>query len=213
MKKLYLPLFLCFLFSIAAEAQSERFRKKPKASPRPNTEVDSSSHKPAAAKSEPQSFMDRLVYGGGAGLSFGDNTNIFLAPQVGYQINDNWVAGVGYMYNYAKWNTILTSNGFQDVDFENQIHGPNVFANYNFFNSAFVGTQLEVLNHDVYTYNNARGAFDISNAWTPVLFIQGGIFQQLGNGGFMQLGIRLNVLHDESSPYAQSWAPIFQLFF
>ena len=82
MKKLYLPLFVCFLFSFAAEAQSERFRKRPKTSPSPKTEVDSSSQKAAAAKSGPKGFMDRLVYGGGAGLSFGDNANIFLAPQV-----------------------------------------------------------------------------------------------------------------------------------
>ncbi len=211
MKKHYLLLLCMVLIGHLASAQSDRFRKKnskPKEAPQEETQRETPKPPPA-----PENFFDRLVYGGGAGLSFGNNTNIFLAPQVGYQINDNWVAGVGYMYNYARWNQILTTQGWVEVDFENQIHGPNIFTNYNFLNTLFVGTQLELLNNDLYTYNNINGDFDISNTWTPVLFVQGGFFQRIGNSGAMQIGLRLNLLHDENSPYATSWAPIFQVFF
>lgn len=204
-------LLLLLVLSTGLSAQSDRFRKKPSDAKKPPKEK--ATEAPKKAVELPPSIWDRLVFGGGAGLSFGTNTNIFLAPQVGYKINENWVAGLGYMYNYAEWNQILTSQGWVETDFTNQIHGPNVFSNYNLLNTAFVGTQFELLNHDQYLYNFNRGDFDVQNTWTPVWFVQGGFYQPVGDKGFMQVGLRLNLLHDESSPYATSWAPIFQFFF
>lgn len=211
MKKHYLLLVVLSCLSLAVNGQSDRFRKK-KEKPKTETESPKDESKGNAPKSEPR-LIDRLVFGGGAGLGFGTNTNIFLAPQVGYKITEDWVAGVGYMYNYAKWNQIFTVNGAQNVDFENQIHGPNIFSNYTILDRGFVGAQLEVLNHDIYTYNVVRGDFNVSNSWTPVLFVQAGLSTPIGSKGSILYGLRLNVLHDANSPYASSWAPIVQFFF
>lgn len=208
------PLYLIILVSFGffqAEAQSDRFKKKGSTSElKPSTSQQDS---PAPKTEAPATFWDKLVYGGGAGLSFGNNTNVFLAPQVGYKFTDNFTAGVGYMYNYARWTSIYTIYGFQEVDYTNQIHGPNVFGNFNFWETVFVGTQFEYLNHDYYRYNLISGSFDIENTWTPVLFLQGGYMQKVGKKGQMLIGARINVLHDIYSPYSTSWSPIFQVYF
>lgn len=207
-----LPLIFLVLFGFSqAKAQSDRFKKKGSSSePKSSTSQQDS---PAPSPEAPETFWDKLVYGGGAGLSLGENTNIFLAPQVGYKFTDNLTAGLGYMYNYARWTSIFTVNGFQEVDYTNQIHGPNLFANFGIWETIFVGTQVEYLNHDYYRYNLISGSFDVENTWTPVLFLQGGYMQKVGTKGQMLIGARINLLHDITSPYSTSWSPIFQVYF
>lgn len=205
-KPFFLALLLIFGFS-QAFGQSDRFKKKntPKQEKKPPSEQ-------AVAEAPPR-LMDRIIFGGGAGLSFGNNTNIFLAPQIGYKVTDNLTVGAGYMYNYARWTVIWTPYGTQEVDFTNQIHGPNIFANLGIWETLFLGTQIEYLNHDYYRYNLLRGSFDIENTWTPVWFLQGGYMQKVGTKGQMLIGLRINLLHDIDSPYSTSWAPIFQVYF
>lgn len=215
-KSLFLFLFL-LVSSLSVQAQSDRFQKKnKKAEPATEAQEESPSQEDKKQEASTKKFTDRLVYGGGAGFSTGTAaTSVFLAPQVGYQFNDNLVAGIGYMYNYARWRQLWNpfTGDWEAVDLRNQIHGPNIFANYSIFDRAFVGSQFEVLNHDVYSYNLNTGSQETNNTWTPVLFVQAGILQKVGSKGFIMIGARLNVLHDENSPYAQSWAPIFQVFF
>jgi len=212
MKK-YLFLLLIFLLGLPnLDAQSDRFKKKNKKQTVAPAQTPASEDAPAQVNQEP-SIWDKFVFGGGAGFNFGNNTNIFLAPQVGYKVSDDWTVGGGYMYNYTRWNRIWNGIRWEEVNFENQVHGPNIFTNLSFFETLFVGTQVEYLNHDVYIYNFNTGGFDITNEWTPVWFLQGGYMQKLGNKGQMLLGMRINVLHDVDSPYSTSWAPIFQIFF
>lgn len=212
MKLRYLILVCLLTFAADISAQSDRFKRKSSTNEPPKQEEKA---KPTEApKAElPPSFWDRVVFGGGAGLSFGVNTNIFLAPQMGYKITDNWIAGLGYMYNYSKWDQILTLQGPVDVDFENQVHGPNLFTTVTLFDQLFLGSQFEILNHDAYIYQPFQGSFDVENRWTPVLWIQGGFYTPIGKKGMTQIGLRLNLLHDEFSPYATSWTPIFQFYF
>lgn len=212
MKHLFSLLLL--LVSFLSAAQSERFKKKSekdKETPPAQEEQQRPTAKPEVQQKE--SFYDKLVFGGGAGLSFGNNTNIFLAPQVGYRVTDNFIAGLGYLYSYTDWNQILTFQGLVNVDYTNQIHGPNLFGTFTILETLFLGVQGEILNHDAYIYQPLRGDFLVENRWTPVLFLQGGFFQPVGKNGFMQIGMRINLLHDEFSPYATSWSPIFQIYF
>lgn len=217
MKKFLFPFLFLLVSSLSLQAQSDRFQKKNK-KPQTNAEAanDTTNARGSQKKESPPRFSDKLVFGGGAGFSTGTTaTSIFLAPQVGYQVTDNLVAGIGYMYNYARWRQLWNpfTGEWESVDLRNQIHGPNIFANYTILDRAFLGTQFEMLNHDIYSYNLISGSQETTNAWTPVLFVQAGILQKIGSNGFIMIGARLNLLHDESSPYAQSWAPIFQVFF
>ena len=59
---------------------------------------------------EPVAFKDRFFTGGGFGLSFGDFTNIQLAPILGYKITDWFAGGVGLTYIYV-------GNSFESANF------------------------------------------------------------------------------------------------
>jgi len=210
MRNLFLLIFLALSMSLSA--QSERFKKGGKEADKPAEQNDEQESE-TVAPTKKASWTDKLIFGGGAGASFGNNTNIFLAPQVGYQLRDNLVVGAGYMYNYARWRTLWGNGAVRNVDYENTIHGPNFFANYSPLENIFLGAQFEILNHDAYLYNINTLDFEVENRWTNVLFVQGGFRQQVGKKGMALLGIRYNLLHDQYSPYSNSWAPIFLIYF
>lgn len=208
---------LLFAFSTLS-AQNKRFEKG--AGNKENTSNSSEKKKEKNTQKqqkekEPQDIWDRLVYGGGLGLSFGNYTRISLAPQVGYRFNDHWVAGAGVIYNYVKINRIYDpfQGQFVDPNFENTIYGPNFFGNYFPNDKLFFGAQFEYLNFDDYFYGNNQPNPTITNRWTPVLFAQGGYTQPIGEKGFLQVGLRVNLLHDERSPYDNWWSPVINFYF
>lgn len=211
MKNIAIILFI--LFSYNALAQIERFKKG----------GEQKQEQPPAEKQEEKSeqklsekpFFDRLIYGGALGASFGNTTNIMLAPQVGYQFNEKFVAGPGFIYNYLKINRLFNpfSGVYEDVDIENTVYGPSAFAYYFPFKTILVGGQLEYLNFNYSTYNPINGNINTENIWQPVLWLQAGYMQPIGNNGFAQIGVRVNVLHGDRSPYANWWSPVFSFFF
>ncbi len=160
---------------------------------------------------------DKLVYGGNISLTFGNNSFIYLAPSVGYRFRENFVAGAGFIYQYARISVAFNQIGgsFQQLSepIENQIYGPKFFANYFPTDYLFVGTQLEYLNHDLAFFDPNTSNIFIDNVWTPVLFLEGGFTQQIGSKGFVLLGFRYNVLHDIDSPYISPWSPVIGIYF
>jgi hypothetical protein len=203
-----------FLPNGQLHAQNERFREGGGSTESTRAEEPKPKARPQA-QSSPQTLMDRLVFGGGAGFSFGNNTQIFLSPQVGYQVSDNAILGLGFNYNYVRVREIFVNGRPERVNFENTIYGPTAFGSYNLMESFFVGFQGEYLNHDAYLGGSTSSGFGVrvENRWTPVLFLQGGFFQKIGERGFAQIGLRYNILHDGEGPYFQSWSPIFLFFF
>lgn len=215
--KSYLPLLFFLLLGLGLQAQSPRFEKGAGKKPDREEPVHERQKLPepkTQQKDEPLRWQDKLVFGGGAGLNFGTNTNIFVAPQVGYKITDNLVAGAGYLYNYARFSQVWTGFGWVPLDepIENTIHGPHLFANFQLMESLFLGAQPEYLNHDALLINTFGNVYS-ENRWTPVLWVQAGFLTKIGKKGFTQIGMRYNLLHDQYSPYATSWSPIFQFFF
>lgn len=217
-------LILLFILSTNAWAQvPERFRDKGSKNDTIQAEEESgterekvSSVKPVQSKSEESNFWDKVVFGGNASLSIGTYTLIHLSPSMGYKFRENFIAGAGFIYQYAKINQAydLNSGRYVQVDgYENQIYGPKVFTNYFPVDFLYIGSQFEYLNHDVGLYDFSTSQFYVQNQWTPVLFLEGGYAQPLGNKGYVQLGLRFNVLHDFDSPYGSSWFPVIGFFF
>lgn len=204
-KILVLTAFMAMTF--LGQAQSERFRKKGDSQ---QTTVPSAPQK--AAPQEPESFTDRLVYGGNVSLSFGTNTFIYLAPTVAYKFSDRFLAGPGFIYQYASFNQAynVVTGRFEPFNFESQIYGPKAMANFFVNDYIYLGSQFEYLNHDVVSSFTTG---ELTRQWTSVLFLEVGYLQRVGGKGFVQLGFRYNVLHDFDSPYAQAWMPSIGFFF
>lgn len=213
---------LCVCLSLLAPAQvRERFkdssatREVPQYSPQELARQDSLQKASRSSQQEKNPFWNKLVYGGNLGLSFGPYTFVSLSPAVGYKINDQLVAGTGFIYRYFKWNQAYDPNTGQlrSVDgYDNQIYGPKLFFQYFPIDILFLGTQFEYLNHNVFLYQ-VNGPPIEENRWSSVLFVEGGLKQPLGRKGYAVLGLRLNLLHDLTSPYATSWMPVIGFYF
>ena len=202
--------------SLVLEAQvPERFNddKEKKASEPERKKPEELTGQPGQKSSS--EIWDRLVFGGDASISFGTATFIYLAPSVGYRVNNDLVVGAGYIYQYARINRVYNyaTQSFQSFDDPgNTIHGPKAFFNYRFLESFYVGSQFEYLNHDFGFYDRNNN-FRVDNLWTPVWFVEAGFSQPIGRKGFAVIGIRYNLLDDIQSPYATSWFPVIGVYF
>src|SRR5690606_38511193 len=145
----------------------ERFKENPDTSqneekeegPSGNDSTEQAGRATVGKKEEEERFTDNLVFGGNAGLSFGNYTYLLLAPSVGYKVNKSLIPGVGFIYQYAKINSVYdyTSQRMIRVEgYENQVYGPKAFLNYIPTDFLMLGTQVEVLNHDVPVSVNSR---------------------------------------------------------
>lgn len=193
-------------FQKGAGKQEEQAQETPQKSP--------SAQASKETKAKEENFFNRLAIGGNLGLSFGNVTQIMLAPQVGYRFSDKFIAGPGFIYNYLRVDRAYNSftGRWESVDIENLVYGPSAFALYFPSEVIVLGAQFEYLNHD-YLYFTPLGDVIEENRWTPVFWVQAGYMQPFGRNGFIQLGLRANLLHDDSSPYATWWAPMLGFFF
>lgn len=213
MKRLFLLSTLLFSFCFSAIGQeNERFKNKNKKGEETTEEASEAGNVDEERPSIRRrlGISDRLVFGGNLSLSFGNNSLIYIAPAIGYQITEKLIAGGGYIYQYAKFSRAFNpnTNQFEPFNYESTIHGPKFFAYYNPVEIIYVGSQLEYLNHDVLNFPSQ----ETTRQWTPVLFLEIGYFQKIGSGGVM-IGMRYNVLHDVDSPYNSALIPTVGLFF
>lgn len=219
-KSLWTILLLGLAFFTASGQVNDRFRLKEQH--QDTSSVDSTQLKTktfgnadsAAGQKKKDNIWQKLVFGGNASLGFGNYTLIYLSPSIGYKINDDLVAGVGFNYQYLKVKayydptTTKTYDGFTD-----QVYGPKFFLNYFFLDQFYVGTQYEVLNHNVPIVGPVSGITSYENKWSPVLWIEAGISERLGKKGYAQIGIRYNLLYDYESPYASAFFPVIGFYF
>lgn len=219
MKKLVILVLLGMASPVFGQVQ-ERFKKSEKDT---NTQQQAenrenpSTNRPAPQQSQVQpknDFWDNVIIGGGVSATFGSYTSLYLSPSVGYRLNDKWVVGGGYTYMYFRSDLYYAGGGNyqRGATYDNTIHGPNVFVNFFPFNGFYTGAQYEILNHDVPYYYGGNN-YEEENQWTSVLWLQAGISQKIGNNGYVQLGLKYNVLHDYDSPYGTAWFPVIGFMF
>jgi hypothetical protein len=134
-------------------------------------------------------FSDRLVYGAGFGLQFGDITYIQLAPSIGYKLTDQWIAGVGLRYIY------LNDRLFK---YESNVYGGSVFTQYHFLENFLTHAEVEVLNLDAYSTIEKR--YQRTNI-TSIL-VGGGIKLYAGGNSFFTILGLLNLNETPLSPYS-----------
>ncbi len=221
MKRLIILVLLIAASPMFGQVQ-ERFKKTDrdttKQEPTENKENASSSKPmPSSSKTSNTDFWDNVMIGGGVSASFGGYTSLYLAPSLGYRLDEHWVVGTGYNYMYFKANQAYnyTTQQYTRIKdgYESTIHGPKVFVNFFPFNGLYTGVQYEYLNHDIPEFYTNQPGYELKNVWTPVLFLEIGIGQQIGANGVVQLGLRYNVLHDYDSPYSGAFFPVIGFMF
>ncbi len=143
-------------------------------------------------------FWNKVYFGGGVGLGFANGDfNASISPSAIYQFNEQFAAGAGLNFNYAK---------FRDNKF--LAYGGSILSLYNPVPFIQLSGELEQLR-----INQSRN-FGVLNAgennyWSPALYLGVGYTQQN-----ITFGIRYDALYDEdTSIYATAWLPFVRVYF
>lgn len=157
-------------------------------------------NEPRKVKSD---FFERVQFGGGLGLSFGNNfTDVSIAPSGIYHFTEQVALGVGLQYNYVNSKDYYSSSSY----------GVNLIGLYTPIPQFQLSVELEQLrvNNTINVYSGGyyNGKFK-DNFWNTGLFIGAGY--RTSN---VTVGIRYNVLYKtDNYVYSQAWMPFVRVYF
>ena len=145
--------------------------------------------------STPSKFWEKVSYGGGFGLNFGNAaTDISLAPAMYYNFNEKVSLGASIQGSYTDVKDSFTS----------LTYGGSVIGIANVIPSIQLSGELEQLRYNTTTKNDLK-----VNGWNTALFLGAGY-----RTGKVAFGIRYNVLHQDANQiYSQAWMPFFRVMF
>lgn len=142
-------------------------------------------------------FWERVQFGGGLGLNFGVFTNVFVAPQAIYNLNDLVAVGVGLQYNYLKERNVSQAT----------MVGASVIGLFNPTPAIQLSTEIEQLRVNqtlLFTIPNQKESF-----WNTALFVGAGY--RVGN---VSIGGRYNLLFNkDKNIYGSAFMPFVRAFF
>lgn len=125
---------------------------------------------------------DRVTVGGGLGLTFGDYTVIEVAPNIGYYLTDNILAGIGGNYTYYKERA---------TNFSSSIYGGRVYGEYLFNNIPLLAhAETELINLQW----TALERKNIIN-----LYVGGGLKQLVGGRSYFYILVLWNLNETKES--------------
>lgn len=162
-----------------------------------------------------RNLKDRLVFGGGAGMQFGDETDIMVAPKVGYYLTDKIVVGVGLMYEYYSidYDRIYGFGGIYSTN----VYGGSLFADYFIYKNFFLHLEPELINYQYGYYTvdaNNNYTWETGRMWVGSYFVGGGFRQRLGRKGYVQIMLLYNLNYNSNlSPYPSPWVPSISFMF
>ncbi len=150
------------------------------------------------AQEQGSQFWSNVRFGGGIGLSFGNEFfSGTIAPSAIYEFNEQIAAGLGGNFSY---------NSQKDV-YKTTIVGGSVLGFYNVIPELQLSTEFEQL----YVSRTYESDLQIPNNsyWYPALFVGAGY-----RAGNFTAGIRYDVLYDEDENiYASAWMPFVRVYF
>lgn len=150
-------------------------------------------------------FKQRLVYGGGFGLQFGNVTLLDLSPSIGYRLTDRLTLGTGisYKYNRMKNYTQDLSTG-KWYDYTSNVYGGSIWTRYYLFQNIFAHAEIEQLQID-YKYTSISSTIPtlIKNGVAVNSVLLGGGFRQpVGERVFFNILILFNLNESDFTPYS-----------
>ena len=142
-------------------------------------------------------FWEKVRFGGGIGLSFGnDYTNIAIAPSGIYQFNQQFAGGIGLNVNYSS-----RKNYFYAT-----VIGASLIGLFKPINEIQLSAELEQNNVNF----NDKIVSESTNYWYPSLFLGAGY----AIGNFGAIGARYDVLYNNrKSVYGSAFSPFVRVFF
>jgi hypothetical protein len=141
-------------------------------------------------------FWRNVQFGGGLGLGFGSGyTDISLAPSAIYNFNEYVALGVGAQYKYLKQKNYYASH----------LYGGSVVGFFNPLPQIQLSAELEQLRVNVRMEGSNSNSLDY---WNTGLFLGAGY--RTGN---VTMGVRYNVLDDNTNVYGSAFMPFVRVYF
>ncbi len=131
-------------------------------------------------KKDTRPLKDRLWFGGGLGLNFGNVTSIQIEPLVGYKVDKKGKLSVGTGFTY--W--YLSDNRFTPKLVQNA-YGYRLFSRYRFIPQAFA--HVEHLNLNAERFIGTNG--NVQRIWVPHLLVGGGYAQPISGSSVFTLQV------------------------
>lgn len=146
-------------------------------------------------------FKERLFYGGGFGLQFGNTTLIDVSPLIGYKITQKLGVGLNFSYKYYRLKNFYGN----DIPLIINVAGGSLFARYLILENIFAHAEYEKL---IYRTKTLTSGADIQ-AYTSIL-VGAGYRQMMSERASMNLMILWNLNDTPDSPYTN---PIIRMGF
>lgn len=146
--------------------------------------------------------MKPFIIGGNAGITFGDYTEIRLAPMVGYRFSPQIMGGVELVYRHS-WDKQVTSSQ-ENVTAQTDAIGGSAFIQYNPAKEFYLMTEYS---YQSYTTETTQG--DIKND-VPFWFVGLGYTHLLSPNTYVNAGLKVDVLNNVNSPFAD-FTPFFDV--
>ncbi len=158
---------------------------------------NSSKAKPTKESSDKKGFdWSRTTIGGGLGLSFGDFTMIEVAPNFGYYLIDQILAGVGLNYTY--YNDKL-------ANFNTSIYGGRVYGEYLIPNMPLLAhVETELINLE-WTAETRKNIINV--------YVGGGLKQGLGGNSYVYILGLWNLNETTESQLIRQPNPVIRIGF
>jgi hypothetical protein len=143
----------------------------------------------AESTEEDISFASKLVPGGSLALNFGNPWYLDISPNLGIQINERLVGGLGIIYN-AYGQTIY------GIKYNSERYGASAFARYRMFETFFANAEIDIVN--VPDENSLEG----NKIWTVNPLLGASYIVPFGKRGGLQASLLYNLNYSENlSPY------------
>lgn len=142
-------------------------------------------------------FKDRIVFGGGMGLGFGNVQDfVSVSPMIGYRLTARLLGGTGVTYRYTNYKVFKPSVKLND-------YGVNPFLRFTFYRNIFLQTEYEYLNYElpVSISETTRRSFDSFLAG-------GGFIQPIGNKLSFYVMALYNFSYKDQVAYSPYDSPI-----
>ena len=148
-----------------------------------------------------KSLCERLVYGGSIQVLQGPPPTLQAAPQLGYQISQRWLAGLGAQYQ------LKLQADRRGVDTESPVYGGSAFTHYQFFQGFLIHAEGEAMSHFVSGYQDVP-----DRMWQASWLIGVGKTYPLTGQWQGKVVLLYNVSHQSQSLYPKPWIIRFALY-
>jgi hypothetical protein len=150
-------------------------------------------------------FWQKVQFGGGLGLAFGNGySNFALSPTGYYHVNKTVSVGFGISGSYVAQES--NPSNFNTLGFKSTIFGGNLIGLFHPIENIQLSAEIEQL---FVNRNFDDTLFKDDSFWNTGLFIGAGYRSQN-----VTFGVRFNLLHaNQNNVYGQPWLPFVRVMF